>query len=187
MMKKIVEEKSAIEVEKKEIEAKKSQHEKSKDGEADPLITYLTLKSEQHNSKLDRTYVESVFESYSTKQTVQDDQLEQVGATGQQISVLTKENTQTAVFEVFQMWKVELSDSQKTRLLDVYFKQTWEKIQEDGILELKDSYRFIKDLMTTAVVKKNTTTKAVQITNSTQPSKAAQESANPFAAPLPVS
>ena len=73
MMKKIVEEKSAIEVEKKEIEAKKNTHEKSKDGETDPIITYLTLKSDQHNSKLDRTYVESVFESYSTKQTVQDD------------------------------------------------------------------------------------------------------------------
>ena len=76
MMKKIVDEKSAIEVEKKEIEAKKNQHEKSKDGETDPIITYLTLKADQHNSKLDRTYVESVFESYSTKQTVQDDQLE---------------------------------------------------------------------------------------------------------------
>ena len=54
------------------------------------------------------------------------------------------------------MWKVELTEQQKQRLIDVYFKQTWEKEQEDGILELKDSYRFIKDLMTTPVQKKNT-------------------------------
>ena len=33
--------------------------------QADPIITYLSLVSAHHTSKLDRTYAESVFDSFS--------------------------------------------------------------------------------------------------------------------------
>ena len=33
----------------------------------DPLITFLTIKKQKHQSKIDRSFVKSVFESYSTK------------------------------------------------------------------------------------------------------------------------
>jgi hypothetical protein len=33
----------------------------------DPLITYLTLKSNHHNTALDRNYVDSVYEDYAVK------------------------------------------------------------------------------------------------------------------------
>ena len=76
------------------------------------------------------------------------------------------------------MWKVELTEKQKQRLLDVYFKQSWDKEQEDGVLELKDAYRFIKDLMTSPVQKKNTSTQTVQVTNSTQSKSSVQSPVN---------
>lgn len=41
---------------------KKQNEKQNKD---DPIITYLSLISSHHNSKLDRKYVESVFDSYS--------------------------------------------------------------------------------------------------------------------------
>lgn len=33
----------------------------------DPLIVYLSMKKYDHQSKIDRAFVESVFESFSTK------------------------------------------------------------------------------------------------------------------------
>ena len=33
----------------------------------DPLITYLTLKSNHHNGKTDRKYVEEVYDDYAVK------------------------------------------------------------------------------------------------------------------------
>lgn len=44
------------------VEQEKKEKEKEKE---DPIITYLSLVSAHHTSKLDRSYVESVFDSYS--------------------------------------------------------------------------------------------------------------------------
>lgn len=46
------------------------------------------------------------------------------------------------------MWKIDLTEDQKKKTKDVYFNQAWKKFSEDGNLNLKDSYRFLKDLMT---------------------------------------
>lgn len=45
-----------------EVEEKKKNEKEDKD---DPIITYLSLIGAHHTSKLDRTYVESAFDSYS--------------------------------------------------------------------------------------------------------------------------
>lgn len=45
-----------------EVDDKKKNEKENKD---DPIITYLSLISSHHSSKLDRQYVESVFDSYS--------------------------------------------------------------------------------------------------------------------------
>ena len=44
-----------------EADEKKRNEKENKD---DPIITYLSLISSHHSSKLDRQYVESVFDSY---------------------------------------------------------------------------------------------------------------------------
>lgn len=38
---------------------------------------------------------------------------------------------------------------------EVYFPQAWAKFAENGNLDLKDAYRFVKDLMTEPVTKKD--------------------------------
>jgi hypothetical protein len=65
----------------------------------DPLITYLSLKSEQHQTQLDKDYVQSVFETYS----VQNPSLAE-----QEKKIVTKGNAILAYEEIFKMWKVEL-------------------------------------------------------------------------------
>jgi len=45
------------------------------------------------------------------------------------------------------MWNVGLNDEESHKVKTVYFEQTWQKFQEDGNLNQKDAYRFIKDLM----------------------------------------
>ena len=65
----------------------------------DPLITYLSLKSEQHQTQLDKDYVQSVFETYSVEgnSLAQKDQ-----------KLVTKGNAILAYEEIFKMWKVDL-------------------------------------------------------------------------------
>jgi hypothetical protein len=53
------------------------------------------------------------------------------------------------------MWKVDLNIDQEKKLKEVYFVQAWDKFQDDGNLNLRDSYRFLKDLMTMPLVPKN--------------------------------
>jgi len=38
---------------------------------------------------------------------------------------------------------------------EVYFPQAWAKFAENGNLDQKDAYRFVKDLMTEPVTKKD--------------------------------
>ena len=42
---------------------------------------------------------------------------------------------------------------------EVYFPQTWAKFAENGNLDQKDAYRFVKDLMTEPVTKKDDSVK----------------------------
>ena len=67
----------------------------------DPLITYLTLKSNHHNSKLDREYVESVYEDYAVKTDSKD---------AAKSEIVTKQNAWLAYEEVFKMWKIDLTE-----------------------------------------------------------------------------
>ena len=53
------------------------------------------------------------------------------------------------------MWKVDLNADQQKKLKEVYFVQAWDKFMDDGNLNEKDSYRFLKDLMTMPIVPKN--------------------------------
>jgi len=53
------------------------------------------------------------------------------------------------------MWKVDLNELQKKKVKDQYFIQAWSRFAEDGNLNYKDSYRFLKELMTTALQPKN--------------------------------
>ena len=55
------------------------------------------------------------------------------------------------------MWKVELELKQEKTLKDTYFKQVWTKWEKKdengdptGNLDLKESFRFLNDLMTSA-------------------------------------
>lgn len=63
----------------------------------DPVITYLSLKQQQHQTSLDKNYVDSVFDSYSVK-TGDDSN-----------SAVTKGNAILAYDEIFKMWKVDLN------------------------------------------------------------------------------
>ena len=75
--------------------------------------------------------------------------------------------------EVFTTWKVSLTTEQEEKLKTVYFKQAWEKFAEDGILFVKDSWRFLKDMMTMPVIAKDP---ALQSIVQVSPAGQAQES-----------
>lgn len=114
----------------------------------DPLITYLSLKSEQHQTQLDKDYVQSVFETYSVEgnSLAQKDQ-----------KLVTKGNAILAYEEIFKMWKVDLDLQQEKTMKDVYFAQAWKKWQSKdengdptGNLDLNEAFRFLNDLMTQA-------------------------------------
>ena len=114
-------------------------------------LNCLSLKSSQHVSQLDRNYVDSVFESYSTKKkdlstpNPDDD-----------ISTLTKEAALKAIGEVFTMWKCDLNEGEKVKFKSVYFEQAWDKYDEvDNQMNLKDAYRFLKDVMTSPLIQKD--------------------------------
>lgn len=91
----------------REQEAKKkaSVEKKKQDATQDPLITYLTLKSNHHNSNLDRQYVESVFESYSVKT----DPVESHQNLDQN-QIVTRQNAWLGYEEIFKMWKIDLTE-----------------------------------------------------------------------------
>ena len=70
----------------------------------DPIITYMSLIASHHTSHLDRSYVESVFDSYSTTPTG----LSQVGDADDE-KIITKGQAILAYEEIFKMWKVDLN------------------------------------------------------------------------------
>lgn len=136
----------------------------------------MSLVAAHHTSKLDRTYVESVFDSYSvtpkkepidsnsmvdTSSENSDQVIEQVLTPDDQ-HVITKGNAILAYEEVFQMWKVDLNLEQQKKVKDIYFSQAWDKFAENGNLDEKDSYRFLKDMMTEPIIKRDPTVAASQ-------------------------
>lgn len=104
--------------------------------------------------------MESVFESFSvkskdaspvTKEKNQDTEVE----------VITKGNSILAYEEVLKMWKVEMNVEQQTLMKTVYFEQAWDRYSEDGNLNQKDAWRFMRDLMTMPQMKKDPTISSI--------------------------
>ena len=77
----------------------------------DPLITYLSLKSEQHQTQLDKDYVQSVFDTYSVQGSLVETDQKKV----------TKGNAILAYEEIFKMWKVDIDLQQEKTLKETYF------------------------------------------------------------------
>ena len=69
---------------------------------------------------------------------------------------ISKQNCLFSIDEIFKMWKIDLSQEQAQILKNQYFEQAWDLFvkEEDGMLDLKDAYRFTKDLMTLPIIKK---------------------------------
>jgi len=76
--------------------------------------------------------------------------------------MITKANAILAYEEVFKMWKVELDPAQAHTIKIQHFEQQWKRVSENNVLDLKDSYRFIKDLMTTPISATNKITENMQ-------------------------
>jgi len=64
-----------------------------------------------HTTELDRNYVESVYDSYSTKvkKDKDDEDNDEPKAEDEKSRIITKGNAILAYEEVFKMWKVDLS------------------------------------------------------------------------------
>lgn len=123
---------------------------------ADPILVYLTLKMGQHLSRLDRNYVESVFDSFSFKSKEAAPE-SKVQNEVEEVDLITKGNAILAYEEIFKMWKIVLNVQQQTRFRTSYFEQAWDRFAEDGNLNLKDSWRFLRDAMTMQLLKKDPT------------------------------
>ena len=39
--------------------------------------------------------------------------------------------------------------------MDLYFTQEWDRVSEEDTLNLKDAYRFVKDIMTIPILRKD--------------------------------
>lgn len=73
------------------------------------------------------------------------------------MDLITKGNAVLAYEEIFNMWKIVLNVQQQTRVKTAYFEQAWDRFSEDGNLNLKDSWRFLRDMMTMPIIKKDPT------------------------------
>ena len=65
--------------------------------------------------------------------------------------MVTKENAILAYEEIFKMWKVELDPQQSHTFKTQHFEHQWKRVSENNVLDIKDSYRFLKDMMTTPI------------------------------------
>ena len=72
----------------------------------------MTLKSNHHNGKTDRKYVEEVYDDYAVKTEERDSTSK---------SIITKQNAILAYDEIFKMWRIDLTEDQKKKVKDVYF------------------------------------------------------------------
>ena len=70
----------------------------------DPIITYMSLIASHHTTHLDRSYVESVFDSYASTPTAALAQVDDADDS----KIITKGNAILAYEEIFKMWKVDL-------------------------------------------------------------------------------
>lgn len=69
---------------------------------------------------------------------------------------MTKDAALKAIGEVFTMWKCDLNEGEKVKFKSVYFEQAWDKYNEvDNQMNLKDAYRFLKDVMTSPLIQKD--------------------------------
>lgn len=110
--------------------------------------------------------MESVFESYSTEQKEESSGgglykditgygTPSSSGSGESTQVITKANAILAYEEIFKMWKVELDPQQAQVFKTQHFEHQWKHMSENGVLDLKDSYRFLKDSMTTPLSASN--------------------------------
>ena len=114
------------------------------------MMEYLSVKSQQHKSQLDRSYIESVFESYSSEAKTPNPNI----PPGEDTRVLTRTNAALAYDEIFRLWKVELEPAQEKKFRSENFEQMFSKFAgDDNLMDLKDAYRFVQDLMTTPASK----------------------------------
>ena len=123
----------------------------------DPILVYMTLKMGQHLGKLDRQYVEQVFESYSFKSKESAVETKVSNTNNDRVDLVTKGNAVLAYEEIFKLWKIALNVQQQTRVKTAYFEQAWERFAEDGNLNLRDAWRFFRDMMTTPLLQKDQT------------------------------
>lgn len=107
----------------------------------------------EHQSQIDRSFVESVFESYSTKVERDQDEivtnLKRQSENEKESRVISRTNSILAYKDIFKMWKIKLNEEASKKLLNLYFKVAWDKMAENGEIDVKDTYSFIKELMTT--------------------------------------
>ena len=52
------------------------------------------------------------------------------------------------------MWKIKLNEEESKKILNTYFKQAWDKLSENGSIDVKDSYAFLKEMMTSSQSKR---------------------------------
>lgn len=105
LSKKIAKEKEALEA----VKQKDQEDQQKRTKEEDTLISYLSLKSAQHSTQLDRNYVESVFESYSIKSQANALAESTSSAEAPEIRVVTKGNAILAYEDIMKMWKIDLT------------------------------------------------------------------------------
>lgn len=58
--------------------------------------------------------------------------------------VVSRSNALDAVFEVFQTWNVEMTETQRDKFVKEYFKYAWDMFSDDGYVLLTDAYRMVK-------------------------------------------
>ena len=55
------------------------------------------------------------------------------------------------------MWKIVLNVNQQTKVRTSYFEQAFDRFAEEGNLNLKDCWRFLRDMMTMPMLKRDPT------------------------------
>lgn len=93
-----------------------------------------------------------MFESYSTK--IERDAEEGGNQEKEVAHVINRANSIQAYKDIFKTWGIKLNDEAMQRIAKKYFNQAWKKLSEQGSIDVKDSYSFLKELMTTPLDKR---------------------------------
>ena len=65
---------------------------------------------------------------------------------------LTERNALAAVKDIIKAWRLILPVDKEQRLLTNRFRNSWNKMAEDGRLDVRDAVAFMRDLMTTPLI-----------------------------------